>query len=77
MKQKLDSRSARPDPVTFELGDAVKVKHFGVDMYGTLQWQGVFPDGVDMAGIEMVSVVRYTVIDICKVALDFGAAYGT
>ena len=63
--------------MTFELGDAVKVKHFGVDMYGTLQWQGVFPDGVDMAGIEMVSVVRYTVIDICKVALDFGAAYGT
>ena len=55
--------------MTFELGDAVKVKHFGVDMYGTLQWQGVFPNGVNMAGIEMVSVVRYTAVDICKVAL--------
>ena len=57
--------------MTFELGDAVKVKHFGVDMYGTLKWQGVFPDGVNMAGIEMVSVVRYTAVDICKVALTF------
>ena len=40
-------------------------------MYGTLKWQGVFPNGVHMAGIEMVSVVRYTAVDICKVALDF------
>ena len=71
LKQKLDSRSTRPDPVKFDSGDAVKMKHLGVVMYGTLQWQGVFPDGVHMAGIEVVSVVRYTAIDICKVALAF------
>ena len=46
-----------PEHVQFEVGDAVKVNYLGVDMYGTLKWQGDLPDGEDMAGIEMVSLL--------------------
>ena len=46
-----------PAHVQFEVGDAVKVNYLGVDMYGTLKWQGDLPDGEDMAGIEMVSLL--------------------
>ena len=57
MKQERARSAAMPDPVHFEVGDAVKVKYLGVDMYGTLKWQGDLQDGANMAGIEMVSVL--------------------
>ena len=60
LKQELARNTAMPDHVHFEVGDAVKVTYHGVDMYGTLKWQGNLPEGGDMAGIEMVSV-QYTI----------------
>ena len=57
MKQERARSTAMPDPVRFEVGDLVKVKYLGLDMYGTLKWQGA-----DMAGIEMVSVINYSLL---------------
>ena len=57
LKQELARNTAMPAHVQFEVGDAVKVNYLGVDMYGTLKWQGDLPDGEDMAGIEMVSLL--------------------
>ena len=62
MKQERARSATMPDPVHFEVGDAVKVKHLGLDMYGTLKWQGNLQDKADMAGIEMVSVINYSLL---------------
>ena len=44
-----------PSPVDLEVDDVVKADHLGVVMYGTVKWLGDFPEGAEMAGIEMVS----------------------